>query len=156
VVVSRHRTDIEALNKDAQHGVALRHLPSGDLTVNTVWMWAALLATALSAWLQELTGIDRGNGRGRRTIVRLRRELVCVPARVVHHARRVELRLPPGPQLLTLFWSGCGRYLVPVEDVTARSSIRPASTPGTCGIPAHPVRQPGVFGVLYEKQHPQP
>lgn len=97
----RHRTDIEALNKDAKHGAALRHLPSGDQVVNTVWMWAALLAVALSAWLQELTGIDRGNGRGRRTIARLRRELVCVPARVVHHAHRVEVRLPPGPQLLT-------------------------------------------------------
>jgi Transposase DDE domain group 1 len=97
----RHRTDIESLNRDAKHGAALRHLPSADLMVNTVWMWAALLATALSAWLQELTGIDRGNGRGRRTIARLRRELVCVPARVVHHARRVDLRMPPGPQLLT-------------------------------------------------------
>ena len=97
----RHRTDIEALNRDAKHGAALRHLPSGDRTVNTVWMWAALLTTAISAWLQELTGIDRGNGRGRRTIGRLRRELFCVPARVVHHARRIQLRLPPGPQLLT-------------------------------------------------------
>ncbi|HEX5116168.1 MAG TPA: IS1380 family transposase [Pseudonocardiaceae bacterium] len=98
----RHRTDIEALNKDAKHGAALRHLPSADLRVNTVWMWAALLATALSAWLQELTGIDRGNGRGRRGIARLRRELFCVPARVVQHARRIELRLPPGPQLLAV------------------------------------------------------
>jgi hypothetical protein len=98
----RHRTDIEALNRDAKHGAALRHMPSGDRVVNTVWMWAALLATALSAWLQELTGIDRGNGRGRRTITRLRRELFCVPARVVHHARRIELRLPPGPQLLMI------------------------------------------------------
>ena len=46
-------------------------MPSGDLAVNTVWMWAALPATALSAWLQEVSGIDRGNGRGRRTIARL-------------------------------------------------------------------------------------
>jgi hypothetical protein len=98
----RHRTDIEALNRDVKHGAALRHMPSADPTVNTVWMWAALLATAISAWLQELTGIDRGNGRGRRSITRLRRELFCVPARVVHHARRIELRLPPGPQLLTI------------------------------------------------------
>jgi hypothetical protein len=98
----RHRTDIEALNRDSKHGAALRHMPSGDQVVNTVWMWAALLATAISAWLQELTGIDRGNGRGRRSITRLRRELFCVPARVVHHARRIELRLPPGPQLLTI------------------------------------------------------
>jgi hypothetical protein len=98
----RHRTDIEALNRDAKHGAGLRHMPSGDPLVNTVWMWAALLATAISAWLQELTGIDRGNGRGRRTLTRLRRELFGVPARVVHHARRIELRLPPGPQLLTI------------------------------------------------------
>jgi hypothetical protein len=77
-------------------------MPSGNHVVNTVWMWAALLATAVSAWLQELTGIDRGNGRGRRTITRLRRELFCVPARVVRHARRIELRLPPGPQLLVV------------------------------------------------------
>ncbi len=43
----RHRTDIEALNRDAKHGAALRHLPSGDRTVNTVWMWAALLGCAI-------------------------------------------------------------------------------------------------------------
>jgi hypothetical protein len=98
----RHRTDIEALNRDSKNGAALRHMPSGDATINTVWMWAALLAAAISAWLQELTGIDRGNGRGRRTIARLRRELFSVPARLVHHARRIELRLPPGPQLLEI------------------------------------------------------
>jgi hypothetical protein len=97
----RHRTDIEALNRDAKHGAALRHLPSGDQTINTVWMWAALLACAMSAWLQEITGIDRGNGRGRATIARLRRELIRVPARLVRHARCLQLRLPPGPQLLT-------------------------------------------------------
>lgn len=96
----RHRTDIEALNKDAKHGAALRHLPSGDPVINTVWMQAALLAAAMSAWLQEITGIDRGNGRGRATITRLRRELICVPARVIDHARRIEVRLPPGPQPL--------------------------------------------------------
>ena len=92
----RHRTDIEALNKDAKHGAALRHLPSGDPVINTVWMWAALLAAAMPAWLQEITGIDRGNGRGRATLTRLRRELICVPARVIDHARRLEVRLPPG------------------------------------------------------------
>jgi hypothetical protein len=96
----RHRTDIEALNRDAKHGAALRHLPSGDTVVNRVWMWSALLACAMSAWLQEVTGIDRGNGRGRRSVARLRRELICVPGRVIDHARRLELRLPPGPQLL--------------------------------------------------------
>jgi hypothetical protein len=96
----RHRTDIEALNRDAKHGAALRHLPSGDPVINTVWMWAALLACAMSAWLQEITRLDRGTGRGRRTITTLRRELICVPGRLVSHARALELRLPPGPQLL--------------------------------------------------------
>ena len=96
----RHRTDIEALNKDGKHGAALRHMPSADPDINQVWMWAALLACALSAWLQEITGIDRGNGRGRATITRLRRELINIPARVIHTARTTVLRPPPGPNLL--------------------------------------------------------
>lgn len=96
----RHRTDIEALNKDAKWGAALRHLPSADHTANSIWMWAALLACALSAWIQEITGIDRGNGRGRRTVTRLRRELINVPARVTRRAGVIVLRLPTGAQLL--------------------------------------------------------
>lgn len=96
----RHRTDIEALNKDGKLGAALRHLPSGNHAVNSVWMWAALLACAISAWLQEITGLDYGNGRGRRTVARLRRELICVPARVIRRAGITWLRLPPGEQLL--------------------------------------------------------
>lgn len=96
----RHRTDIEALNKDAKLGAALRHLPSADHRVNSVWMWAALLACAIAAWTQELTRIDRGNGRGRRTLVRFRRELITVPARLTRRSRTTYLRLPPGEQLL--------------------------------------------------------
>lgn len=96
----RHRTDIEALNKDAKHGAALRHLPSAEHRVNRVWMWAALLACAISSWTQELTGIDRGNGRGRRTLARFRRELINVPARLTRRAGITVLRLPPGHQLL--------------------------------------------------------
>jgi hypothetical protein len=80
----------------------LRHLPSGDRVVNQVLMWAALLACASSAWLQGITGIDRGNGRGRRTIARLRRERINIPCRIMKHARGIELRLPPGPNLLTV------------------------------------------------------
>jgi hypothetical protein len=37
----RMRTDIEDRIRDAKHGAALRHLPCGDQTVNTVWMWGA-------------------------------------------------------------------------------------------------------------------
>jgi hypothetical protein len=63
-------------------------------------MHAALLAAAISAWLQELTRIDRGNGRGRRMITRLRHELIAIPARVTRHGRQITLRLPPGQDLL--------------------------------------------------------
>lgn len=61
----RMRTDIEDRIRDAKYGAALRHLPSGDRKVNTVWMWGALLAINMSAWLQELTGLDNGSGRSR-------------------------------------------------------------------------------------------
>ncbi len=40
----RRRTDIEDRIREAKHGAALRHLPSRHHGVNTVWMWAALLA----------------------------------------------------------------------------------------------------------------
>ena len=98
----RHRTDIEALNRDAKHGAALRHLPSGDRTVNTVWMWAALLACAISNWIQEITGIDDGRGRARRTVARMRRELFHIPARVTRTNRAPTLRPPPEDGLLTV------------------------------------------------------
>ncbi|MDP9444454.1 MAG: IS1380 family transposase [Actinomycetota bacterium] len=93
----RRRTDIEDRIREAKLGAGLRHLPSGDATVNTVWMWAALLAGNLSVLLQALTGLDEG---GRAHAARLRHQLLCVPARLIHHARRLTLRLPPGPQLL--------------------------------------------------------
>ena len=36
----RHRTQLENLFRDAKHGAALRHLPSGYPQVNRAWMWA--------------------------------------------------------------------------------------------------------------------
>jgi hypothetical protein len=87
----RHRADIEDRIRDAKLGFALRHLPSGIPAVNRVWLWAALLALNLSAWTQAL-GLG---GTGRAHAKRLRRELVCVPGRVIHHARRTVVRLPP-------------------------------------------------------------
>jgi hypothetical protein len=93
----RRRTDIEDRIRDAKLGAGLRHLPSGHKSVNSVWMWAALLAGNLSVLLQALTGIDHS---GRRHTARLRHELLCVPARLVRHGRRLTLRLPPGQHLL--------------------------------------------------------
>ena len=93
----RRRTDIEDRIREAKLGAALRHLPSGHHAINTVWMWAALLAGNLSTLLQALTGVDDG---GRAHAARLRHELLCVPARLVRHGRRLTLRLPPGDHLL--------------------------------------------------------
>jgi hypothetical protein len=97
----RHRTDIEALNRDAKHGAAARHAPSGKKTVNRVWLAAALVACAISAFTTLLAGLHRPDGTGRATILRLRRELFAVPARV----RRARdgtrwLHPPPGFGLL--------------------------------------------------------
>ncbi|MEI2775149.1 MAG: transposase [Tetrasphaera sp.] len=93
----RRRTDIEDRIREAKLGAALRHLPSGDHAINTVWMWAALLAGNISVLLQALTGIDQ---RHRAHGARLRHELLCVPARIVRHGRQLILRLPPDRQLL--------------------------------------------------------
>lgn len=65
-------------------------------------MWAGLLGCVVSAWIQEITGLDYSNGRSRRTVVRLRRELIRVPARISRRAGITYLRLPPGPQLLAI------------------------------------------------------
>lgn len=87
----RHRADIEDRIRDAKLGFALRHLPSGQVAVNRVWLWAALLALNLSAWTQVL-GLK---GTSRAHAKRLRRELVCVPGRLIRHARRLVLHLSP-------------------------------------------------------------
>lgn len=50
----RHRAQIEERLKDAELGQALRHLPSGDLHANRVWLTAALLALNLTAWCCDL------------------------------------------------------------------------------------------------------
>jgi hypothetical protein len=95
----RMRTEIEDRIRDAEHGAALRHLPPASRAANTVWMWGALLAVNLSAWLQELAGLDTGDGRGRAHLGTLRHRLLTVPARLIRHARQITRRLPPGQQL---------------------------------------------------------
>lgn len=94
----RGRTDIEERFREAKLGAGLNHLPSGNAEVNAVWMWAALLAGALSVMLQSLTGLDDDAGTAR--MPRLRHQLLCVPARLIHHARGLTLRPPPGEHAL--------------------------------------------------------
>ena len=104
----RHRTTVENLFRDSKLGAALRHLPSGYPQVNTAWMWGALLAASIAAWLHQLTstvfGEDIVHGHGARggkaMIATLRWRLIAVPGRLIRHARHLVLRLPPGHHLL--------------------------------------------------------
>jgi hypothetical protein len=104
----RHRASIENLFRDSKIGAALRHLPSGYPQVNLAWMWGALLAAAMAAWLHQLTGaalgedIVHGHGvrGGKAMIATLRWRLIAVPGRLTRHARHLTLRLPPGHGLL--------------------------------------------------------
>ena len=105
----QHQTAIENVFRDAKIGAALRHLPSGYPEVNKAWMWGALLAVSITGWLHQLTatpGPDdtlAGHGvrDGQAMIATLRHKLIRVPARLIHHAGALTLRLPPGYHLLT-------------------------------------------------------
>jgi hypothetical protein len=104
----RHRTTVENLFRDSKLGAALRHLPSGYPQVNLAWMWGALLAATMAAWLHQLTAtalgedIVHGHGvrGGKAMIATLRWRLIAVPGRLARHARHLVLRLPPGHGLL--------------------------------------------------------
>lgn len=104
----RHRTTIESVFRDSKHGAALRHLPSGHPRVNLAWMWGALLAANIAAWLHQLTTLTAGEDilaghgvrGGKAMIATPRRRLIAIPARLIRHGRQLILRLPPGRYLL--------------------------------------------------------
>jgi hypothetical protein len=104
----RHRTTVENVFRDSKLGAALRHLPSGYPQVNLAWMWGALLAATMAAWLHQLTAVTAGEDilaghgvrGGKAMIATLRWRLIAVPGRLVRHARHLTLRLPPGHSLL--------------------------------------------------------
>jgi hypothetical protein len=71
-------------------------------------MWGALLTTSIAGWLHQLTATPEPGGQpaghgargGQAMIATLRHRLIQVPARLVRHAGALELRLPPGHDLL--------------------------------------------------------
>lgn len=94
----RRRAQIEERIKDHKLGVSLKHLPASDLQANRTWLLASSIALNLLAMLSDLAfGPDPDERLPRRRQAKhLRRMLLCVPARVIHHARQVILRLPAG------------------------------------------------------------
>lgn len=101
----RERAQIEERIKDHKLGVSLRRLPLSDLNGNRFWLHCTTLALNLLALLNDLLfGADPpGHLPRRRQAKWLRRMLLCVPARVIHHARRIRLRLPAGLPSAPLF-----------------------------------------------------
>jgi hypothetical protein len=105
----RHRTSIENIFRDSKHGAALRHLPSGYPEVNTAWMWGALLAANMAAWLHQLTATEHpttgqlsgwGARDGKAMIATLQHRLIRVPARLGFQSGQPILHPPPGHHLL--------------------------------------------------------
>jgi hypothetical protein len=98
----RHRAQIEERLKDAKLGQALRRLPSGDANANRLWTTAVLTALNLTAMLCDLSPLAGASGHApegaplRRHAKTLHRTLLCVPARIVRHARLTTLRLAVG------------------------------------------------------------
>jgi hypothetical protein len=99
----RHRAQIEERFKDLKLGQALRHLPSGNLAANRLWLACALLALNITAWVCDISPAAGASGNAtdpdtplRRHAKALRRILFCVPGRIVRTARRIIVRLPDG------------------------------------------------------------
>jgi hypothetical protein len=94
----RRRAQIEERIKDHKLGVSLAHLPASDLGANRTWLLASAIALNILAMLSDLAfGPDPDERLPRRRQAKyLRRMLLCVPARVIHHARQLILRLPAG------------------------------------------------------------
>ena len=121
----RCRAQIEERFKDAKLGQPLRHLPSGNLDANRLWLTCCLLALNISAIVCDLspaaaagitptahadpatTGPDNADPNSdppqRRHAKALRRILFCVPARITRSARRTILHLAEGFAHLELF-----------------------------------------------------
>ena len=116
----RQRALVEEKIKDSKLGLAMRHMPSGYESVNVMWMWAALLGLNISSWLQALTGHDGAEERAHGK--RLRRELVCVAARVTRHAKRFEVHAAPEDWTTTDPSGRRGEHSMPCSPRRARSS----------------------------------
>jgi Transposase DDE domain group 1 len=105
----RQRAQIEERFKDAKLGQALRHLPSGKLAANRLWLGCALLALNICAWVCDISPAAAASGSApedtplRRHAKTLRRILFCVPGRIVRSARRIIVRLPNGFPHFDLF-----------------------------------------------------
>jgi hypothetical protein len=105
----RQRAQIEERFKDAKLGQPLRHLPSGNLDANRLWLAGCLLALNITAMVCDISPAAAASGAApehtplRRHAKALRQILFCVPARITRTARQTTLHLPDGFRHLHAF-----------------------------------------------------
>jgi len=91
---ARHRTQAHVEDRVKQlKACGARNLPSIDYDRNAAWLQLAALATSLTAWLRHLA-LDGDLAKAGTKTLRFR--VLSAPARLVTHARRKILKIPPG------------------------------------------------------------
>ncbi|PZS23332.1 MAG: hypothetical protein DLM60_02795 [Pseudonocardiales bacterium] len=88
---ARHRTQAHVEDRKQFKACDARNLPDYDR--NAAWLQLAALATSLTAWLRHLA-LDGDLAKAGTKTLRFR--LLSAPARLVTHARRKTLKVPPG------------------------------------------------------------
>lgn len=87
----RNHAGVESVIKTSKD-LGLRRLPSYSFAFNQAWCIAVAIAADLLAWLRHLA-LDHHPQLRKATPATLRRAILNVPARLVHHARRRLIRL---------------------------------------------------------------
>jgi hypothetical protein len=87
----RNHAGVESVIKTSKD-LGLRRLPSYSFAFNQAWCTTVAIAADLLAWLRHLA-LDHHPQLRKATPTTLRRALLNVPARLVHHARRRLIRL---------------------------------------------------------------
>ena len=91
---ARHRTQAHVEDRVKQFkACGARNLPSTDYDRNAAWLQLAALATSLTAWLRHVA-LDGDLAKAATKSLRFR--VLSAPARLVTHARRKILKIPPG------------------------------------------------------------
>jgi hypothetical protein len=105
----RQRAQIEERFKDAKLGQPLRHLPSGDIDANRLWLACCLLALNITAMVCDISPAAGASGAApegtplRRHAKALRQILFCVPARITRSARQTIVHLADSFRHLHVF-----------------------------------------------------
>lgn len=105
----RQRAQIEERFKDAKLGQPLRHLPTGNLDANRLWLTCCLLALNITAMVCDISPAagacpDAPDDTPlRRHAKALRRILFNVPARITRSARQTTLHLSESFRYLHAF-----------------------------------------------------